>query len=172
MFIWSLGIEDEYKSALTHNAKETFITLDIPEVNPNFKLHIEQKFTMEAVKCTASGCSTMNSIYKFLVSEANRKLYFNRDVVLFIRLEMINNFEDLKQGQVHKLTKKFRHRSVVLFFESNTNENFIILWKSKDISVFLRLVSYYEKFSNDDRQLCEFIAEFLIKSLCGEHLGK
>ena len=68
--------------------------------------------------------------------------------------------------------EKCSKKSIILFLATKNGENFYLIWKSKKIQHFLMIELYKNCEFFNNLKLFEFIAEFLIKSLKQEHLGK
>ena len=96
----------------------------------------------------------------------------NNEIVLLIRIRVENAFSAFDKANLEKLNNRFADKSVVIFLASKRNNNFIIYWKSKDISKFLFLDFYfYEESSDKNENIFNFIVNFLTKSLSKGKLG-
>ena len=96
----------------------------------------------------------------------------NNETVLLIRIRVENAFSAFDKANLEKLNNRFAAKSVVIFLASKRNNNFIIYWKSKDISKFLFLDFYfYEESSDKNENIFNFIVKFLTKSLSKGKLG-
>ena len=91
--------------------------------------------------------------------------------VLKYKIRIDENFNEIETINLKKLQSKFVNQSVVLFIAANDETKFYIYWKSKDSQQVLSLKPHADYFSEADKDLCEFVANFLADSLQSGHLG-
>lgn len=91
--------------------------------------------------------------------------------MLKYKFNIKENFDKFQSEDLKKIQLKFVSRSIVIFITSNHETRYHIYWKSKDISEILFLKPYEYYFSENDKDLCEFVANFLANSLEDKHLG-
>jgi len=92
--------------------------------------------------------------------------------VLKYKIKICENFSEFETINLKKLQLEFSNQSIVLFIAANNGTRFHIYWKLKDTSQILSLKPYEDGFSESDKDLCEFVAEFLADSLNNGHSGK
>ncbi|CAG9807112.1 unnamed protein product [Chironomus riparius] len=114
---------------------------------------------------TFQNCSNNTDIFK-VVESVNQ----SKDILL-LKFQTTDDFVDLSSTDLHKLNKVCSHKSAVIIFESKTDENFSIYWKSNEIEEFLILKINEKLDIKMDRMLHEFITDFLVKSIEINHLG-
>lgn len=112
--------------------------------------------------------STQNHALNYL-TELNDQTCSNK--VQKYKIKIDENFDKFGIINLKKLQLKFVNQSVVLFIAANNETRFYIYWKSKDSQQLLSLKPVEEYFTETDRDLCEFIADFLADSLKNGHLG-
>jgi len=91
--------------------------------------------------------------------------------ILFLKFKINGNTYKPSMHELKELNEKCRQTSVVILLSSKNEDDFLIYWKSREISHLLKLVSYKENFGKEDKNLCEFIAEFLVESIFQGNLG-
>jgi len=96
----------------------------------------------------------------------------NSNKVLKYKINIDNNFDELSKTDLTILETKFARQSFVLFITANNGTRFYIYWKSKDNSKILSLKPNNDYFCETDKDLCEFVADFLADSLNNGHSGK
>lgn len=111
-------------------------------------------------------CVSSNDIFNFIT---NINTLVN---VIKIKIVADSNECELNLINLKKLRQKFKNKSVILFITANDDNKFSIYWKSKDIKQLLLLKPYKESFLRNDKDLCEFVADFLADSLKIGHLGE
>lgn len=94
------------------------------------------------------------------------------DNVLSIKLQIDDNFEKLSSTELNSLSEKCRNKSIVILLTAKDSDTVYVYWKSKDIDNILILKHYSENYSQDDKKIYEFVAEFLTKSLSKGELGE
>lgn len=92
--------------------------------------------------------------------------------ILFLRLQVKDTLSVPSLPVLDELAKRCATNSVILFLSTKNNENFYIIWKSKEIHHFLMTKMYEDCEKLNNLKLFEFIAEFLVKSLKQGCLGK
>jgi len=93
----------------------------------------------------------------------------NSSEVLKYKIIIDENCEELSTTYLTKLETKFENQSFVLFVTANNGTRFRIYWKLKE--QILSLKPYNDYFAETDKDLCEFVADFLADSLTKEHSG-
>ena len=92
--------------------------------------------------------------------------------VLKLSVNIQDVIDELSKINLKRLQQKFENQSVVIFITANNGTNFHIYWKSKDSQKVLSLKPYKSCFSETDKDLCEFVTDFLTKCLLNGHSGK
>lgn len=82
------------------------------------------------------------------------------------------NFEELRRKHLKTLEQKCKLKSIVILVAANDGKEFHIYWKSKDIDKFLTFKSFDDKSYKNDKNLFEYAAEYLVKSLKNGNLGE
>ena len=117
-------------------------------------------------------CENMNDDFDVIIQKISEIKFNTQSCVLKIKVITTNDANELCSINVKKLQQKCKNKSIVIFVSAKDEQKFLIYWKSKDIRHVLFLSSYKENFSVNDKDVCEFAAEFLVNSLENEHLGK
>ena len=94
------------------------------------------------------------------------------ETVFLIKFKINENFGNLSSGEIYELTKNCANKSIIVYFASSDEDNFMIYWKSKDAQKILTLSAYKDGFVMDDKDICEYVVDFLVKSLKNGHLGE
>jgi len=89
-----------------------------------------------------------------------------------LKINTDENFDELSTINLKKLQQKFKNKSTVILIAANKGTRFHIYWKSKDSRKVLSLKPYNDCFSEADKDLCEFVADFLAGCLQNEHSGE
>jgi len=113
--------------------------------------------------------STNIQILTFL-TEPNNQASSNE--VLKYKINIDENYEELSTTDLTKLETRFANQSFVLFVTANNGTRFRIYWKSKDSPHILSLKPYNNYFVETDKDLCEFVADFLADSFTKGHSGR
>jgi len=88
-----------------------------------------------------------------------------------LKINIDQQFDELSTINLKKLQQKFKNQSFVIFVAANYGTRFHIYWKSKDSQKVLSLKPYNGCFSGTDKDLCEFVTDFLADSLIKGHSG-
>ena len=89
-----------------------------------------------------------------------------------IKLQTDYNIDDFKHTHLKSLQDKCEKKSIVIFLSSKTCNKVSIYWKFKELENFFTLKHYGENYSENDKKIYEFVAEFLVKSLSKGELGE
>lgn len=96
----------------------------------------------------------------------------NPEVILLLTIQLDEIFQNLSQIELQKLSRSCRNKSIVLVFESKSQDKFSIYWKSKEMQNFLILAAYNDTPVVTDRNFYYYLATFLAECLACGHLGK
>ncbi|XP_070493077.1 uncharacterized protein [Chironomus tepperi] len=77
----------------------------------------------------------------------------------------------LETADLHKINTKYGKQCPVLMLVSESEEQWTILWKSQEIEKFFELKHPKKLNWEESLKLCEFVADFLAKSLKNNHIG-
>jgi len=118
---------------------------------------------------------TFKSI-EFALERLNSSTFHNelKDVneIIWIRLNIEQNFEIFASERLQKFNGICSSKSVVVSFISTKYESLSIFWKSSKIDYFLTLKPPKKKRTIEIQELYGFVEDFLIFFLGKEHLGK
>lgn len=105
-------------------------------------------------------------------SEEIENLLKNSKQILLLRLQIKDVSCKPSLTELDNLAQKCSTNSIVMFLATKDGENIYLIWKLRSIQHFLMIKLYENCDFFNNLRLFEFIAEFLIKSLKQEHLGK
>jgi len=111
-------------------------------------------------------CVSLSDVFNFINDEITSKN------VIKIKITVENDLSELSLVNQKKLLQKFKNKSVLIFIAAKDDSKFLIYWKSKDIKQLLSLKAYKEIFCRNDKDLCEYVADFLADLLKIGHLGE
>lgn len=121
---------------------------------------------------TTLECLNLNDDFDLLIKKIT-EVKLNASIsVLSIKIITANDINELCSINLKKLQQKFKNKSIVIFVAAKDDQKFLIYWKSKDIRQVLFLSPYKDYFCENDKDVCEFAAEFLVTSLQNGHLGE
>jgi hypothetical protein len=92
--------------------------------------------------------------------------------VLNLKISIQETFDELSTTKLKELQKKFKDQSFVIFIVADNNTRFHIYWKPKDSRKVLSLKPYKDYFTESDKDLCEYVADFLLNCLQNDQSGK
>ncbi|KAL7014918.1 hypothetical protein ACKWTF_016194 [Chironomus riparius] len=120
---------------------------------------------------TTFACENLNNDFDLIIQKINEIKVISSNSVLRIKIITANDTNELCSINVKKLQQKSKNKSIVIFVAAKDDKKFLIYWKSKDVRQVMFLSSYRDYFSEHDKDVCEFAAEFLVNSLQDGHLG-
>ncbi|XP_070501403.1 uncharacterized protein [Chironomus tepperi] len=100
----------------------------------------------------------------------NKDLHESDDVIL-ATLYFDDGFDDFTLSEINELGYLYRNKSIVVYCVSDKLNKFVIYWKSKELSYFLKTRHHEDTMLESDAELYEFVAEFLVKELGCGYLG-
>jgi hypothetical protein len=127
---------------------------------------------VEIKEMTILNCKDLSSVLDFFNTAKITDELKNTEDVLFIKFLIDEDFGELPGNDMIKLSNDCSGKSIVILLESKEGNRFSIYWKSKDIPFFLVFKPYNETMSMKDRDIYDFIADFLTTCLKLGHLGK
>ena len=134
-----------------------------------FKEIQSKNYQNESKFITFQNCISKSDIFETF--ELLNPSISNEDILL-LKFQTTDNFPDLSSTDLHQLNKIFKHTSAVIIFESENHESISIFWKLNEIEEFL-LLKINEKLDIEkDRKLQQYVADFIVKSIKNNHLGK
>ncbi|KAL7014891.1 hypothetical protein ACKWTF_016175 [Chironomus riparius] len=149
------------------NHLPSFDLLTLPQIN-DMKVERSQIYEIEEIK-------DINHTDQETLEELNLSIIIDKlrtsDNIISIKLQINDNFNGFNSVELKSLSEKCANRSIVILLSSKISDKIYIYWKSKDIDYVLSLKHYGENYSQDDKKIYEFIADFLIKSLSRGELG-
>ncbi|XP_070493647.1 uncharacterized protein [Chironomus tepperi] len=90
---------------------------------------------------------------------------------LLIKFLFTDAIPGLEAADLQKIITKYCEQSPVLMLVSESEEKWTILWKSQGIEKFFELKHPKKLSWEENLRLCEFVADFLAKSLKNNHIG-
>ena len=117
-------------------------------------------------------CKDLPSAIEFFDSASVKSELQAPESVLFIQFQVEEDFGELTSTDLLKLTQISQEKSVVIYITSKNDDKFSIYWKLKNIQYFLMFKAYDGTSLNDEKKVCEFIADFVAKSLSKGELGE
>lgn len=124
---------------------------------------------METSKCR---CSTIEDFFAFLETSEIKAQIINNESVLMLTVDIVETLNEISGGDLNELNCLFREKSAVVLFKAVKDFKRFVYWKSKEISNFVTVSHYKEDFGCEDRDVYQFIADFLGESLKKGELGK
>ncbi|XP_070499397.1 uncharacterized protein [Chironomus tepperi] len=117
------------------------------------------------------GFRSIENFFYYLQSSVTTNNISDVDKVLILKIEFNEVINELSATQVNELARKYRKKSIVIAFSSETESKHLIYWKSKEIQQFLTINHYKDEFNSEDGEVYSFITDFLGNSLKRKHLG-
>jgi hypothetical protein len=152
--------------------RRTSVLINIDESIITAALIVEKEDENQVRKWTISNCRSVNDAFSYLMSPNVRDQLEDTTTILFIKFKINDNFSELSSGEIYELTKQCTKKSIVVYFESLSGDSFSIYWKSKDIQSLLAFAAYKDEVVKEDKELTQFVVDFLVNSLKNGHLGK
>jgi len=120
---------------------------------------------------TILNCKDLSSVIEFFNTAKITDELKNEDV-LFIKFLIDEDFGELTGSDLSNLANYCSGKSIVILLESKEGHRFSIYWKSNKIPFFLIFKPYDETMSIKDREIYDFIADYLTTCLKLGHLGE
>jgi len=117
-------------------------------------------------------CKNIEDVITYLdTSDMKIKLEV-AETVLVLKVQISETLKELTQAEVEEVAKICDKKSIVIVLTSRSGLNCFVYWKSRDMTNLFTIVHYKNEFSWEDREVYQFIADFLGKSLCRWELGE
>ncbi|XP_070505873.1 uncharacterized protein [Chironomus tepperi] len=120
---------------------------------------------------TINSCRSFRSALEMFSSPAIKEELEKFRSILLLKFRINGNFYKPNMKELVELNARCKKAAVVILIASKNEDDFLIYWKSREIDRLLKLKSYKENFGKQDKNLCEFTAEFLVESLFQGCLG-
>lgn len=127
---------------------------------------------VEIKEMTILNCKDLSSVLDFFNTTNVTDELKNLENVLFIKFIIDEDFGELTTDDVTKIVESCIKKSVVILLESKEGHRYSIYWKSKNIPFFLIFKPYNETMTVKDREIYDFVADFLTSCLKLGHLGE
>ncbi|KAL7012859.1 hypothetical protein ACKWTF_015080 [Chironomus riparius] len=95
----------------------------------------------------------------------------NQQSVLVLKMQVSGLYDDLDSEVLENLSEKCLNKSIVISIKLESCDKVSIYWKSKDVQQFITLRYYGEEFTENDRKIYAFVADYLASSLSRGQLG-
>jgi len=164
--------EQELLPTSSNAANEDDSLIEIPENPPKLSYTLERQEATEIIKVNVEQCENLSVAHKFLMTAIRKADMPKKKGILVVKIRITEHFVDFNEEQLKDINKKYAKISIIIFLESELDEKFLIYWKSSECQQFLSLKPYRNAFLKDDKLLCEYVVEFLKKSLKKGYLGE
>ncbi|XP_070504766.1 uncharacterized protein [Chironomus tepperi] len=144
---------------------EPYITTRDSDSISTISNHVEIK------EITILNCNNLSSVIDFFNTPNVTDELKNSDSVLYIKFLIDDDFGELTGNDLTKIMDYCNGKSIVILLESKEGQRYSIYWKSKNIPFFLIFKPYNETMTIKDREIYDFIADFLATCLKLGHLG-
>lgn len=116
-------------------------------------------------------CKSLKTFFDSLDSPTMIHELEDQTTVLFVKLQINDSLENLDLDEIKYLNSLCFNKSIVIFITSENCFKSLIYWKSKDIPKLITLKHHGDEFTENDRKVYEFVADFLASSLSKGQLG-
>lgn len=164
--------EQELLPTSSNAANDVDSLIEMPENPSKLTYTLERQEATEIIKVNVEKCESLSVVHKFLMIEILKADMPKKNGILVVKIRITEHFNGFNDDQLKVLHKKYAKISIIIFLESESDEKFLIYWKSSEFQQFLSLKPYRNAFLKDDKLLCEYIVEFLKKSLKKGYLGE
>lgn len=109
---------------------------------------------------------------EFLASPNLKQTLLDFEKVSLLKIKISGNFKDICSRIYQHLADVCCKKAIIVYLINKDENKPLIYWKSRNIQNFIFLENLYEKSTDKDLKVYEFIVEFLSDELIKGNLGK
>ncbi|XP_070506445.1 uncharacterized protein [Chironomus tepperi] len=117
------------------------------------------------VKTTECRCAQIQNLFEYLETSDMKAHLNDKKSILMLKVRISENLSEISSDDLNELNNLCKEKSIIILLTAIKDFKCFIYWKLFNIPNFMTISHYNESFVHEDREVYNFIADFLLDCL-------